>query len=186
MNENNELILHIYETVSMGAESTTNLLKALKNRDNKIKGLVEEELKEYEMYLKESEKILKKNKINIKKPNLMARIGSNMGIMMETMKDNSDSAIASMLMEGFVMGISEMNSKIKAKATTISNCLLKLFFEKFIVGDTHIHRLLQSLTWIISFSLFLLNHLLLDHFQNNLIPIRYLIFLLLKNFFLYF
>ena len=36
-----------------------------------------------------------------------------MGIKMETMKDNSDSAIASMLAEGFTMGIVEMEAKIK-------------------------------------------------------------------------
>ena len=114
MNESNELLMHIYKTVSMGVESTTSLLRNLKNRDNKIKGLVEEELKEYESYLKECEKLLKKNKIEFKKTNIMARISSEMGIMMETMKDNSDSAIASMLSEGFIMGVTEMDGKINS------------------------------------------------------------------------
>ena len=113
MNENNELLMHVYKTVTMGVESTTNLLKALKERDNKIKGLVEDELKEYEVFVKESERLLKKNKIELEKPSIVTRISSNIGIMMETMKDNSDSAIASMLSEGFTMGINEMNNKIR-------------------------------------------------------------------------
>ena len=126
MNENNELLMHIYETVSMGVETTTSLLNALKKRDNKIKKLVEEELKEYESFLKESEKLLKKNKIELKKPSLMTRISSTMGIMMETMKDNSDSAIASMLCEGFVMGITEMEGKINTYKDTCDSRVIKL------------------------------------------------------------
>ena len=126
MNENNELLEHVYKTVTMGAESTTNLLKALKERDNKIKGLIEEELKEYEGFVKECEKLLKKNNVELKKPNLMTKISSNIGIMMETMKDNSDSSIASMLTEGFIMGVNEMNSKIGTYKKYSDNKIIKL------------------------------------------------------------
>lgn len=126
MNENNELLMHVYKTVTMGVESTTNLLKALKERDNKIKGLVEDELKEYEVFVKESERLLKKNKIELEKPSIVTRISSNIGIMMETMKDNSDSAIASMLSEGFTMGINEMNNKIGVYKKYADSKIIKL------------------------------------------------------------
>ena len=39
---------------------------------------------------------------------IITKIGSDMGIKMETIKDNSDAAIASMLIEGFTMGVTEM------------------------------------------------------------------------------
>ena len=126
MNENNELLMHIYETVYMGVESTKDLLNALKKRDNKIKGIIEEELKEYEKYLKECEKILNKKDIEVKKPSIIARISSNIGIMMETMKDNSDSAIASMLSEGFIMGINEMNGKINTYKKYCDSKIIKI------------------------------------------------------------
>ena len=126
MNENNELILHIYKSMYMGAEATTDLLKALKDRDNKIKGIIQEELKEYEKYIKECEKILKKKKIKLEKPSLMTKISSNLGIKMETMKDNSDSRIATMLTEGFIMGINEMNGKISTYKDYVDGSIIRL------------------------------------------------------------
>ena len=49
-----------------------------------------------------------------------------MGIMMETIKDNSDAAIASMLTEGFTMGIVEMETKIKSYKDIVPNSTIKL------------------------------------------------------------
>ncbi len=112
MNENNELILHLYKSAEMGVYSTTCLVNALKNKENKIKHVLESELKEYESFLKLSEKILKRNKISIEGSSLMSKISSNLGVRFETLKDNSDSAIAEMLIEGFTMGVLEMNTKI--------------------------------------------------------------------------
>ena len=48
MNENNELLMHIYKSAEMGVYSTTGLINALKNKDNKIKHVLECELKGYE------------------------------------------------------------------------------------------------------------------------------------------
>lgn len=106
MNENMELLNFVYENAEMGVHTLNILSDTLRKRDNKIKGLIEDELKEYNNFLKESEKLLKKNKIEPKKTNLMAKLSSKMGITMETMKDNSDPAIASMVIEGLTMGLS--------------------------------------------------------------------------------
>ena len=113
MNENMELMMHVYETSEMGVFSTTSLLKSLKNRENKIKHVLEMELKEYERFMKLSKKILIKNKIEPKNSNLMTKMSSSLGISFETMKDNSDSAISSMLIEGFTMGITILETKIE-------------------------------------------------------------------------
>ena len=45
MKQNNELLEYIYKTASMGYESTTNLLRALENKDNKLKKAIEDELR---------------------------------------------------------------------------------------------------------------------------------------------
>ena len=63
MKEKNELLMHIYETCDMGVKSTTKLIDLLRDKDNKIKKLLEDELKEYEKYLVKSEKLLKKNSV---------------------------------------------------------------------------------------------------------------------------
>lgn len=126
MNENMELLNFVYEDAEMGMHSLNNLSDILRNKDNKIKGLIEDELKEYNSFLKESEKLLKKNKIEPKKTNLMAKISSKMGIAMETMKDNSDPAIASMIIEGLTMGIVEMETKIENYKKLVDKKILKL------------------------------------------------------------
>lgn len=126
MNENMELLNFVYENAEMGMHSLNNLSDILRNKDNKIKSLIEDELKEYNSFLKESEKLLKKNKIEPKKTNLMAKISSKMGIAMETMKDNSDPAIASMIIEGLTMGIVEMETKIENYKKLVDKKILKL------------------------------------------------------------
>ncbi len=126
MNENMELLNFVYENAEMGVHTLNNLSDILRNKDNKIKGLIEDELKEYNSFLKESEKLLKKNKIEPKKTNMMAKISSKMGIKMETIKDNSDPAIASMVIEGLTMGIVEMETKIENYKKLVDKKVLKL------------------------------------------------------------
>lgn len=126
MKEKNELLMHIYDVSYMGEYSTNKLLSTLKNKNNKIKSLLEDELKEYESYKKKSEKLLKKSKIELPKTSIITKMSSNMGIMMETMKDNSDASIASMLVQGFTMGIVEMETKIKNYKEEVDKNTIKL------------------------------------------------------------
>ena len=126
MKEKNELLMHIYDVSYMGEYSTNKLLSTLKSKNNKIKSLLEDELKEYESYKKKSEKLLKKTKIEIPKTSILTKMSSNMGIMMETMKDNSDASIASMLVQGFTMGIVEMETEINNYKEEVNKNTIKL------------------------------------------------------------
>jgi len=112
MNENNELLLYIYENASMGVKSTTHLINIINNKDNKIKKILEGELKGYENFVKDSEKLLKKYKVQKKEKGFMADMTSFMGMKMEMMKDNSDSRVADMLTKGFTMGNLDISKKI--------------------------------------------------------------------------
>ena len=119
MDENIELMKHVCKTSDMGVTSTKSLLENLKNKDNKIKELLEDQLQTYEYYYQVSEEYLSDCDIVARKEGILTKIGSEMGIMMETIKDNSDSAIASMLIEGFTMGEVELEgliSRYKKKA----------------------------------------------------------------------
>ena len=126
MNENNELLTYIYQVASMGVTSTTTLINTIKNTNNKIKKIVEDELKEYESFLKESKKLLKKNKIVPKDKCFMVEIMSKMGIKMEMLKDNSDTSIAEMLIQGFTMGVVEMEHKIDRYKENADRSIIKL------------------------------------------------------------
>ena len=126
MNENNELLLHIYQTSDMGEKSTTKLLNLLKNKDNKIKKVLEDELKKYEEFKTKSEKYLKKQKIDPKTLGMMAEIMADLEMKMQVIKDNSDSKMASMLTEGFTMGTIEMNKKIDAYSKDTDKDIINL------------------------------------------------------------
>lgn len=132
MNENIELLKHIYQTSDMGVYATKNLLDLLKTKDNKINHVLEEELKEYEKYTQIAKTMLKKYDSDAKGTGIFAKMSSDIGMTMETMKDNSDAAIAGMLIEGLTMGTVEMNIKIdrfkktaKKEVLEISQDLLK-------------------------------------------------------------
>ena len=126
MKEKNELLMHIYETCDMGVKSTTKLIDLLRDKDNKIKKLLEDELKEYEKYLVKSEKLLKKNKVEPEGAGVMAEMMSKMSMKMDVKKDNSDSNIAGILTEGFTMGIINMNKKIEAYKADVSDDIIDL------------------------------------------------------------
>lgn len=126
MNENNELLMHIYKTSEMGVYTTKTLLDYIKKKENKIKHVLESELKEYEKYMMTSERLLDKEGLEPKGNSLMSKVGSDMGIMMETIKDNSDPALASMLIEGITMGVVEMESKIKKYKAVCDKKILEI------------------------------------------------------------
>lgn len=125
MKENNELLMHIYENGDMGVKATKYLLKLLKTKDNKIKSLLETQLHEYEEFLKESKKILKKKSLSPKN-RIFTSVMANSTMGMEVDKDNSDSKIADILTRGFVMGKINLEKKIESYEKETDKDVLKL------------------------------------------------------------
>ncbi len=113
MNINNELLSHVYNISDMGIKSTKSLINILKTKDNKIKNILEDELKKYEEIFKASKKLVKKEGITPKGTSMMLDIMTNLEMKTRVLKDNSDSAMAGLLIEGFNMGIIETEKKIK-------------------------------------------------------------------------
>lgn len=112
MNENAEILEYIYQNAKMRVTSTTNLINILNGKDNKIKKIVEGELKGYENFVKESEKLLTKYKVEPKEKSIMANIMGNVSMKMELLNDNSDARIADMLTKGFTMGLVDITKRI--------------------------------------------------------------------------
>ena len=141
MNENMELLEYIYENANMGVKSCTNLIKILNGKDNKIKKIVEGELKGYENFVKKSEKLLKKHKITPKEKGIMADVMSKMGMSMEMMKDNSDARVADMLIKGFTMGDVDISKKIDRFEKDADKEILSLAKELLKFGKENIDLL---------------------------------------------
>lgn len=112
MDENLELLEHIYKDCDMSCITLEKLLTELKEKDNKIKKKVEEILKDYEKFLKTSKKHLKDYNAPLEENSMMAKMGAKMGIKKEVKCDNSDAAIADMLIKGITMGTIDMEKKI--------------------------------------------------------------------------
>ena len=141
MNENNELLLYIYENASMGVKSTTTLIRTINNKDNKIKKILEGELKGYENFVKDSEKLLKKYKVEKKEKGVIADISSYMGIKMEMLKDNSDARVADMLTKGFTMGNLDITKKIDMYEKNADKDILNLAKKLLDFGKENIELL---------------------------------------------
>ena len=125
MNENNELLEHMYQDSEMATYSLETLLNKLKGKDNKIIKVIEDILKNYENYYKDFKKQLKKEKVNPKSSGMMAKMGSSFGIKKEVIVDNSDSRIADMLIKGLTMGTLDMEKKISKYSENIDKKTIK-------------------------------------------------------------
>ena len=141
MNENNELLMYIYKNADMGVKSTTKLIRLLNTRDNKIKKVVEGELKGYENFLKRAKALLKKHKVSPKGTSLVAEISSSITMDMEFMKDNSDAKIADILIRGFTMGNIDIDKKIEKFKEDADKEILKLAKELKRFGEINIELL---------------------------------------------
>lgn len=141
MDENLELLEYIYKNSEMSVYTLDYLLKELKDRENKIKKVVEEEKKIYNNFLENSKKIIKKYKYELRENGLMAKMMSTMGIKKEVNKDNSDAAIAHMLVQGITMGIVDMETKTKNFKDNVDRKIYKLAKEYLKYSKEEIERL---------------------------------------------
>ena len=126
MNENLELLNYIYKSSDMGVISLTNILKEINYKENKIKSAISTELSIYEKYNKKCKELLKKNKTKLDGNSLITKVMSKQGIKMEVDKDNSDSAIAHMIIEGLTMGVVDMESHIKNMSDKVDKKILNI------------------------------------------------------------
>lgn len=126
MKENNELLEHIYQDAEMAYYTLEKLEDFLKEKDNKIKGLIEEIKEEYQEFMQQAESRLEKDKQEIIPEDMMTKWMAKMGIKKEVKSDNSDSSIADLLIKGISMGSINMEKKIKDYEKTCNKEDLKL------------------------------------------------------------
>lgn len=113
MKEKYELYEHVYQDSEMSCYTLEELMKDLKDKDNKIKKILEDILKEYTKYKEDAKKILKKNGQEIKEKGMMSKMMAGMGIKKEVDNDNSDSSMADLLIQGISMGSIHAEKLIK-------------------------------------------------------------------------
>lgn len=114
MNANNELLMYIYQNADMGLITTKKIISLIQKKDNKIKSDIEDLLKGYEHFLKESKCLLKKKKVKIKAENKLAVLTANTAIIKEISTDNTDTRVADILIRGLNLGEINITKKVSA------------------------------------------------------------------------
>ena len=126
MDENIEFLQELYKTSEMGKSSLSELAKILDAKENKIKLEIDQDLEKYENIISKIDELALKYDKKMDKTGFMGKAGSIMGIRMEVSKDNSDSKIADMLIQGYTMGILEVNRKLKKYKNSIGHAEKKI------------------------------------------------------------
>ena len=112
MDETQELLTYLYQDADMALNSLTLLINKINKKDNKIKKVIEGLIKGYENYLVKVKDYMKQNNYDIQSKPLISKMGAYFGINMEVMKDNSDSRLADMLIQGLTIGVLNVTKKI--------------------------------------------------------------------------
>ena len=112
MNEKIELYKQIYQDANMAISTIKDMKKDLKDKDNKIKDVLDDLIIEYSSFEKKSKNTLKKLDSMPEKESIIAKFMANMGIKKEIGNDNSDSHMAEVLIQGISMGSINMDKKI--------------------------------------------------------------------------
>lgn len=141
MNENKELLVLILDNTKMGVTSCKELLKLIRDKDNKIKKVLESELKEYEGFYKECKSLMRKNKVKSEHSSAIRNLTSTLAMRMEVKKDNSDSKIASILIRGFNMGNISIEAKIKSYKKEVNKDILDLAKNILSFGEEEMKKL---------------------------------------------
>lgn len=131
MKEDLELIKHIYQDSEMATFTLNELQNSIKDKDNKIKGAIEDILTTYTNFQEKSKEILQEEK-ELESIKMTSKVMAKMGIKKEVKGDNSDASIAKMLIEGITMGSLDMTKKIhdyqekvEKKTMTLAKSFLK-------------------------------------------------------------
>ncbi len=108
-----ELLAYLDENIRMGKEALETLAIKLEKTDNKIKCAVDDALAVYKKYSHKCKELLGRGNEKEKHGNLFAVLMNKMSSNAEFAKDNSDSHIADMLIQGYNMGIIDITKKLK-------------------------------------------------------------------------
>lgn len=126
MDTSKDLIINIYKDAEMGIFTIEQLLTFLEEKDNKIKPLVEDINQQYEEFKNKAKELIEKRETKTEETGLFAKMGANMHIKKEVEKDNSDSNIADMLIQGISMGTLDMEKKLDTYKKEVSSEEYKL------------------------------------------------------------
>lgn len=138
MNENVEMLNYIYQNAEMGKTSIEQILKEVE--DLEFRDVLKEQLKDYEYVMDKSDSLLTDEGKLPKGIDAMPKIMSYIKIKMDTLKDDTSSHIAAMMMQGSNMGITEITRNLN-KYENVDNEIKDLASRLLKIEQDNVERL---------------------------------------------
>lgn len=104
------LFCDVYRNAKMGAEAIVNLLHRV--TDEELKSELSLELARYEEFAADARKSLDEMGEEPEEEKMFSRLMAKMGVTMNTVIDKTSSHIAQMIIEGCVMGITDLQKRL--------------------------------------------------------------------------
>lgn len=104
------LCCDIYRNAKMGSEAILNLLPVIE--DENLESELTVELTKYEEFASDAKKLLEEQGEKPLEESAFSRLMAKMGIKMNTMIDKTSSHVAQMVIEGAVMGITDLQKRL--------------------------------------------------------------------------
>ena len=104
------LLCDVYRNAKMGADAIINLLHRV--TDKELKSELSVELSRYEDFAAEAKSALKELDESPEEEGMISRLMAKIGITMNTVIDKTSSHIAQMIIEGCVMGITDLQKRL--------------------------------------------------------------------------
>ncbi len=109
-NPSEDLLNDIYKSAKMGTQSVTHVIGKTKNEG--IRRELASQLDKYHEFESEARNKLIEMSLAPKEPTMMDKVPADMSIAMSTMIDSSDSSIAKIMIDGYNMGIIELQKSV--------------------------------------------------------------------------
>jgi len=119
MNENIEMLNYVYQNAEMGKTTIEQILKEVK--DLEFRDVLKEQLKDYEYVASQCDDLLNVGGKLPKGIDVMPKIMSYFKIKMDTLKDDTSSHIAEMMINGSTMGITDITKNLNKYSNVDNN-----------------------------------------------------------------
>ena len=112
MEKTPELLCYIYKNVKMGSEAVTTVIE--KTKDANLRRELTSQLESYYGFGISAKNKLEEMHCEAKEPGVLSKLPADLSIRMSTMMDSSDSKIAEIMIDGYNMGIIDLQKGINS------------------------------------------------------------------------
>lgn len=133
-----ELYCEIHRNLEMSAQSTTTVIKKVENKA--LLGHLGAVVMKSSELLEKTEALMSERGLEAKSISKMKELSVDMGIMMNTMFDSSDSHIAEMMVKGLEMGVVSLREMIN-NAPPEDGALAALVTEVIELESSYAHKI---------------------------------------------